>query len=76
MLMYACKKGRGGDFWGEVGTVHLSGQRNRLKVWGLWCRILLVSYWGWVVNQDGVLYQNLLEIGSMQSKGGPGCWQL
>ena len=51
--------------WGEVGAVHLSGQRNRLKVKGLWCRVMLMECCGLVVNQDGVLYQNLLENGSV-----------
>ena len=32
-LMFAWKKG--GRYWGEVGAIHLSGQRNRLKVPGL-----------------------------------------
>ena len=48
------KKGVGGRYLGEVGIIHLSGQRNSLKVWGLWCRFLLVDCCGWVVNQDGV----------------------
>ena len=44
----------------EVGTVHLLDQRNRLKVRGMWCRVVLVDCCGWVVNQDGVLYQKRL----------------
>ena len=49
---------------GEVDPVHLSGQRNRLKMWGLWCRVMLVDCCGWVVNQDAVLYENPLDKGS------------
>ena len=30
--------------WGELGTVHLFGKRNRLKVWGLWCRVMMEMY--------------------------------
>ena len=52
-------------YWGEEGAVHLSGQRNSLKVWGLWCRVMLVDCCSWVVNQDSVLYQNPLENGSV-----------
>ena len=54
------KSGRGGGrYWGEVGAaVHLFGQRNRLKAWKLWCRVLLVDSCSCVLNQGGVLYQN------------------
>ena len=52
----------GGErYWGKVGAVHLSGQRNRLKVRGLWCWVMLVDYCGWVVNQVGVVYRNPVE---------------
>ena len=51
----------GKRYWGEVDAVHISDQRKRLKVWGMLCRIMLVDCCGWVVNQGGVLYQNLLE---------------
>ena len=68
-LGIVCKgEGEGGGgvrHWGEVGAVHLSGQRNRLKVKGLWCRVMLMDCCGLVVNQDGVLYRNLLENGSV-----------
>ena len=57
----------GGGYWGEVGAVHLSCQKNRLKVQerGLWCRVMLVDCCGWVVNQDGVLYWNPLQNSSV-----------
>ena len=42
--------------WDKVGSVHPSGQRNRLKVRGLWCGVMLVDCYDWVMNQDGVLY--------------------
>ena len=58
-------KGRGGRYWAEVGVVYLSYQRSMLKVRGLQCRVMLVDYYGWVVNQDGVLYRNPLESGSV-----------
>ena len=65
-LGIACKSGGvGGERLGEVGTVHLSDQRNRLKVWGLWCRVMLMDCCGWIVNQDDVLYRNLLENSSV-----------
>ena len=65
-----CKSGSGKRYWGEVGLLtylvkDLSGQRNRLKVQGQWCRIMLVDCCGWVVNQDGVSYQNTLDNGSV-----------
>ena len=59
-LGIVCKSGRG-VYWGEVGTVHLSGQRNRLKGRGQWYRVMLVDCCGCLVNQDGVMYQNPLE---------------
>ena len=59
------KSGRGGRYWAEVGVVYLSYQRSMLKVRGLQCRVMLVDYYGWVVNQDGVLYRNPLESGSV-----------
>ena len=43
-------------YWSEVGAVHLSDQINRLKVRGLWWRVMLVDCCGWMVNEDGVLY--------------------
>ena len=46
----------GERYWDEEVAVHLSGQRNMLKVWGLWCRAMLVDCCSWVVNQDSVLY--------------------
>ena len=49
-----------------MGAVYLSGQINRLKAWRLWCRFMLVDCYGRVVNQDVVLYRNLLKIGSVQ----------
>ena len=42
--------------WDKVGSVHPSGQRNRLKVRGLWCGVMLVDCYDWVMNQDGGLY--------------------
>ena len=51
-------------YWDEVGAAHLSDQRNRLTVRGLWCRDMLVDCCGWAVNQDAVLYQNPLDKGS------------
>ena len=47
-------------YWGEVGAVHLSDQRNRLKVQGL-----LLNCCSWLVNEDGVLYHNSLESSSV-----------
>ena len=39
--------GGGGErYLGEVGAVHLSGQRSRLKEQELWCRVMLVDSWG------------------------------
>ena len=65
-LGIACKSGSGGGrYWGEIGAVYLPGQRNRLKVRGLQCRVMLVDCCGWVVNQDGVSYQNPLENSSV-----------
>ena len=67
VLGIVCKSGGEGEkYWGEEGAVHLSGQRNGLKVWGFWCRVILVECCSWVVNQDSVLYQNPLENGSAQ----------
>ena len=61
-----CKSGRGwGRYWGEVDAVHLTGQRNRLKVWGLWCRVMLVDCSGWVLNQDAALYRHPLKKSSV-----------
>ena len=42
--MVVVRDGGGGDWrgWDEVGSVHLSSQRNRLKMRGLWCRVILV----------------------------------
>ena len=37
---------RGERYWAEVGAVHLSDQRNRLKVRGLWFRVMLVDCCG------------------------------
>ena len=58
---------KGGGYWGEVGAVHLSCQKNRLKARerGLWCRVMLRDCCGWVVNQDGVLYWNPLQNSSV-----------
>ena len=64
MLSTRVKSGRG-RYWAEVGVVYLSYQRSMLKVRGLQCRVMLVDYYGWVVNQDGVLYRNPLESGSV-----------
>ena len=56
-LGVACKSGGGrGRYWNEVGAVQLSDQINRLKVQGLWWRVMLVDCCGWMVNEDGVLY--------------------
>ena len=63
---YGLQVWKGGRYRGEVGAVHLSGQRERLKVRAMWCKFLLVDCCGWVVNQDGALYWNLLEIGPVQ----------
>ena len=41
-------------YWGEVDTVYLSGQRNRLEVWGMLWRVMLLECYGWVENQDGI----------------------
>ena len=54
-----------GRYRGKVGAAHLSGQRNRLTVLGLWCRVMLVDCCGWVVNQDRVLYRNPLRNSSV-----------
>ena len=57
VLGIVCKSGGVWErYWSEEGAVHLSGQRSRLKVWGLWCRVMLVECCSWVVNQDSVLY--------------------
>ena len=66
-------KGVGGGerqerYWGEVSAVHLSGQRNRLKVQVLWYRVMLVNCCGLVMNQDSALYHNPLESGSFQRR--------
>ena len=57
-------------YWGEVGTVHLSSQRNRLKKWGLWCGVMLLYCCSWMENQDCVLHCIAL------CKEKPGCGQL
>ena len=62
---YYLQEWKGEIYRGEVGTVHLSGQRKRLKVQGLWCRVMLVDCCGWVVKQDRVLHQTPLENGSV-----------
>ena len=49
--------------WGELGTVNLFGKRNRLKVWGLWCRVMVEMY-------VEISWRVAL------SKGVPGCGQL
>ena len=65
-LGIVCKSGGGGGgggrrYMSEVGAVHLSDQINRLKVRGLWWRVMLVECCGWMVNEDGVLYRHALE---------------
>ena len=53
-MVIVCKNGGGGvegggsgeRYLGEVGAVHLSGQRSRLKEQELWCRVMLVDSWG------------------------------
>ena len=61
--------GGGGRYWSEVGAVHLSDQINRLKVWGLWWRVMLVDCCGWMVNEGGVLYRNALENSTLYVNG-------
>ena len=68
-LMYAWKKE--GRYWGEVGAIGLSGERKRLKVWGLWYRFLLVDCFGCLVNHDGVCIEVCWW--SDLCEGGPGC---
>ena len=69
-LGVACKSGGGrGRYWNEVGAVHLSDQINRLKVRGLWWRVMLVDCCGWMVNEDGVLYRNTLENSTLYVNG-------
>ena len=64
----------GPRYWGEVDAVHLSGERNRLKVQGLWCRFLLVDSCGWVVNQDDACIEICWRLALWVE--GPRCGQL
>ena len=66
--------GEGERDWGEVGAAHLSVPRNRLKVWRLWCRVMLVDCCSWVVNQDCIFIEICWRMALC--KGGPECGQL
>ena len=60
--------------WGEVSATHLSGQRNRLKLWELMCRFLLVDCYDCLVSQDGLCIKICWRLDLC--KEGPGFGQL